>query len=80
MLKTQPLKISQKVNRKRVTFTMLPDTIIRLNQIAKEYHTTKSQALTDLIWSTTLPSETKKKEKEAQAPLAKDERQKQKQS
>lgn len=36
---------------KNVTFTLMPDTIQRLEQYASEHHSSKSKAITDLIWA-----------------------------
>lgn len=36
---------------KKVTVTMTPDTIERLEQLAYETHSSKSKAITDLIWA-----------------------------
>lgn len=39
--------------RKPTSFTLSNDTIEKLEQYAKEHHTNKSQAITDLIWAVT---------------------------
>ena len=37
--------------RKPTSFTLSEDTISKLDQYAKDHHTNKSQAITDLIWA-----------------------------
>lgn len=37
--------------RKPTSFSLSANTIARLEQYAKEHHTNKSQAVTDLIWA-----------------------------
>jgi len=36
---------------KKVTITLAPDTIERLEQLASANHSSKSKAITDLIWA-----------------------------
>ena len=47
--------------RKKATFTLDPETIRRFDQIVALRHCSKSQCITDWVWTTKLPDEDEQK-------------------